>query len=250
MPSKPIVLVTGGSRGIGAAISRLAAQRGYDVAVNYQSDRAAAERVVEECRQAGAQALATQGNMANEADVLRVFDEAAKLGPVTHVVSNAGITGKSGRLETASLETIRTCIDVNVTGAILVAREAARRLSKRNGGPGGAIVNISSVAATLGSPGEYIWYAASKGAIEPLTIGLAKELALDGVRVNAVSPGMVDTEIHALSTGDPGRVERITPHIPLQRVGQADEIAAAVLFLLSDEASYITGSNLRVSGGR
>ncbi len=250
MSSKPIVLVTGGSRGIGAAISRLAAQRGYDVAVNYQSDRAAAERVVEECRGAGAKALATQGNMAVEADVLRVFDEAAALGPLTHVVSNAGITGQSSRLEAASLETIRACIDVNVTGAILVAREAARRLPKRNGGPGGAIVNIASVAATLGSPGEYVWYAASKGAIEPLTIGLAKELATDGVRVNAVSPGMVDTEIHALSTGDPGRVERIAPHIPLQRVGQADEIAHAVLFLLSEEASYITGATLRVSGGR
>ncbi len=248
--SKPIVLVTGGSRGIGAAIALLAAARGYDVAVNFASDRAAAETVVAQCREAGANALACQGDMSVEADVLRVFDQAATLGPLTHVVNNAGITGRSSRLEAASLETIRVCIDVNVTGAILVAREAARRLSTRNGGPGGALVNISSVAAGLGSPEEYVWYAASKGAIDSLTIGLSKELARDGVRVNAVSPGMVDTDIHALSTGDPGRVERITPLIPLQRVGRADEIANAVLFLLSEEASYITGANLKVSGGR
>jgi NAD(P)-dependent dehydrogenase (short-subunit alcohol dehydrogenase family) len=248
--SKPIVLVTGGSRGIGAAIALLAAARGYDVAVNFASDRAAAEAVVAQCREAGANALACQGDMSAEADVLRVFDQAATLGPLTHVVNNAGITGRSSRLEAASLETIRVCIDVNVTGAILVAREAARRLSTRNGGPGGALVNISSVAAGLGSPEEYVWYAASKGAIDSLTIGLSKELARDGVRVNAVSPGMIDTDIHALSTGDPGRVERITPLIPLQRVGRADEIANAVLFLLSEEASYITGANLKVSGGR
>ncbi len=247
---EPIVLVTGGTRGIGAAVARLAAARGYGVAVNYRSDREAAERVVAGCREAGAEALACQGDMAVETDVLRVFDEAAALGPLAHVVNNAGVTGRSGRLEAASLEKIRACIDVNVTGAILVAREAARRLSTRNGGAGGTIVNISSVAAGLGSPGEYVWYAASKGAIDTLTIGLAKELAGDGVRVNAVSPGMVDTEIHALSTGDPGRVERITPLIPLARVGRAEEIAAAVLFLMSEEASYVTGANLRVSGGR
>ena len=248
--SKPIVLVTGGSRGIGAAIALLAAARGYDVAVNFASDSAAAETVVAQCREAGANALACQGDMSVEADVLRVFDQAATLGLLTHVVNNAGITGRSSRLEAASLETIRTCVDVNVTGAILVAREAARRLSTRNGGPGGALVNISSVAAGLGSPEEYVWYAASKGAIDSLTIGLSKELARDGIRVNAVSPGMVDTDIHALSTGDPGRVERITPLIPLQRVGRANEIANAVLFLLSEEASYITGANLKVSGGR
>ncbi len=248
--ARPIVLITGGSRGIGAATSRLAAERGYDVAVNYRSDRKAAERVVAECREAGANALACQGDMAVEADVLRVFDEAATLGRLTHVVSNAGVTGRSSRLEAASYEVIRACIDVNVTGALLVAREAARRLSKRHGGAGGAIVNISSVAATLGSPGEYIWYAASKGAVDAMTVGLAKELAGDGIRVNAVSPGMVDTEIHALSTGDPGRVERIAPLIPLERVGRADELANAILFLLSEEASYITGANLRVSGGR
>jgi NAD(P)-dependent dehydrogenase (short-subunit alcohol dehydrogenase family) len=188
--------------------------------------------------------------VAVEAEVLRVFDEAATLGPLTHVVNNAGVTGRASRLEAASAETIRACIDLNVTGALLVAREAARRLSRRHSGRGGAIVNISSVAANLGSPGEYVWYAASKGAIDALTIGHSKELAGDGVRVNAVSPGLIETEIHALSTGDPARAERLKPLIPLERAGTADEVARAVLFLLSDEASYITGANLRVSGGR
>jgi NAD(P)-dependent dehydrogenase (short-subunit alcohol dehydrogenase family) len=244
------VLVTGGSRGIGAAVARLAAGAGYDVAVNFRSDRAAADEVVALCREAGAAALACQGDMAQEADVLRVFDEAGTLGRLSHVVNNAGITGRFGRLEAASLETIRACIDLNVTGAVLVAREAARRLSTRNGGRGGALVNISSVAASLGSPGEYVWYAASKGAVDALTIGLSKELAGDGVRVNAVSPGMVNTEIHALSTGDADRLQRIAPLIPLGRAGEAEEIARAVLFLMSEEASYITGANLRVSGGR
>src|SRR5215210_625252 len=167
---------------------------------------------------------------------------------ISHVVNNAGITGQSSRLEAASADTIRTCIDLNVTGALLVAREAARRLSKRRGGAGGVIVNISSAAATLGSPNEYVWYAASKGAVDAMTIGLSKELASDGIRVNAVSPGLIETEIHALSTGDAARVERLKPMIPLERVGSAEEVARAVLFLMSDEASYITGTNLRVSG--
>ncbi len=249
--ARPVLLVTGGSRGIGAAICSLAARAGFDVAVNYRSERGAAEAVVADCIAAGARAAAVAGDMAVEADILAAFDRTvAELGPVTHVVNNAGITGRSGRLDAADADTIRTCIDLNVTGAILVAREAARRLSTRNGGPGGALVNISSVAATIGSPGEYVWYAASKGAIDALTLGLAKELATEGVRVNAVSPGMVRTEIHDRSTGDPGRVERIRPTIPMQRIGAPGEIAEAVLFLLSDRASYITGSNLRVSGGR
>jgi NAD(P)-dependent dehydrogenase (short-subunit alcohol dehydrogenase family) len=249
--TRPVVLVTGGSRGIGAAVSRLAASRGFDVAVNYRADRAAADRVVAACQEAGARAAAVPGDIAGEADIVAMFDAAAAaLGPVSHVVNNAGITGRSGRLDAASADVIRTCIDVNVTGAILVAREAARRLSTRNGGPGGSLVNISSVAATLGSPGEYVWYAASKGAIDALTIGLAKELATEGVRVNAVSPGLIETEIHALSTGDPGRVARIAPMIPAGRTGQPGEIAEAVLFLMSDGASYVTGANLKVSGGR
>lgn len=251
MPNpRPVMLVTGASRGIGAAVALLAAERGFDVAVNYRAESAAAERVVAACRERGARAAACRGDMADEGDVVRVFDEAARLGPLRHVVNNAGITGRSSRLADAALETIKTCIDVNVTGAILVAREAARRLSTRLGGPGGSIVNVSSVAAALGSPGEYVWYAASKGAIDSLTVGLSKELAAEGVRVNAVSPGLIETEIHALSTGDAGRVERLRPLIPLERPGTPAEIAATVLFLASDEASYVTGANLRVSGGR
>jgi NAD(P)-dependent dehydrogenase (short-subunit alcohol dehydrogenase family) len=248
---QPVLLVTGSSRGIGAAVAQLAARRGYDVAVNFRSEREAAERVIASCREAGANAIACQGDMAIEADVLRVFEEAtSSLGRLSHVVNNAGITGRSSRLEAASSDTIRTCIELNVTGALLVAREAARRLSKRQGGVGGVIINISSAAATLGSPNEYVWYAASKGAVDAMTIGLSKELASDGIRVNAVSPGLIETEIHALSTGDAARMERLKPMIPLERVGSAEEVAAAVLFLMSEEASYITGTNLRVSGGR
>jgi NAD(P)-dependent dehydrogenase (short-subunit alcohol dehydrogenase family) len=244
------VLVTGGSRGIGASIARLAAARGYDVALSYLADEAAAASIGAECRSLGAHALAVKADAATESDIERMFDEAAALGPLRHVVNNAGVTGKSGRLDETSAAVIRDCIEVNVTGAILVAREAARRLSTRNGGPGGSIVNISSVAASLGSPGEYVWYAATKGAVDALTIGLAKELAREGVRVNAVSPGLIETDIHALSTGDAGRVERITPLIPMGRPGQPAEIAEVVLFLMSDGASYMTGANLAVSGGR
>jgi NAD(P)-dependent dehydrogenase (short-subunit alcohol dehydrogenase family) len=189
--------------------------------------------------------------MAVEGDIERVFAEIdTKLGRLTHLVNNAGITGKSSPLDAASPETIRATIDLNVTGAILVARAAIKRMAKRHGGQGGVMVNISSVAAAIGSPGEYVWYAASKGAIDSLTLGLAKELAADEIRVNAVSPGMVDTEIHALSTQDAGRVARVAPLIPMRRVGQPQEIATAVLYLLSDAASYVTGANLSVSGGR
>ena len=245
-----LILVTGGSRGIGAAICRLAAKESYAVALNYLRDEEAAERVARECRASGAACEIFQGDMAVGKDIERVFSEVdEKLGRLTHLVNNAGITGKSSALEKATPETIRAVIDLNVTGAILVARAALQRMAKRNGGAGGAIVNISSAAAALGSPGEYVWYAASKGAIDSLTIGLAKEFALEGVRVNAVSPGMVDTEIHAAG-GDPGRVERITPFIPMRRIGKAEEIAATVLYLLSENASYVTGANLRVAGGR
>jgi NAD(P)-dependent dehydrogenase (short-subunit alcohol dehydrogenase family) len=180
-----------------------------------------------------------------------MFDEAlAALGRLDHVVNNAGVTGRSGPLADTAETVIRDTIDINVTGAILVAREAARRLSTKRGGRGGSLVNISSVAATIGSPGEYVWYAASKGAIDSLTIGLARELAVEGIRVNAVSPGLTATEIHARSTGDAGRAERLAPLIPMGRIGEAREIAEAIVFLISDAASYVSGANLKVSGGR
>ncbi|MBI3673240.1 MAG: glucose 1-dehydrogenase [Rhizobiales bacterium] len=246
-----VLVVSGGGRGIGAAISRQAAALGYLVAVNYVSDKERAEALIAEIAAAGGRAIAIAGDVSREADVVHLFDEAARLlGPVTHMVNNAGITGPISRLDKASAETIRSCIDINTTGAILVAREAVRRMSPRHGGTGGAIVNISSAATTIGSPGEYVWYAASKGAIDSLTYGMAKELAEEGIRVNAVAPGMTETEIHERSTGDPARVERIRPSIPMKRIGQPEEIAEAVMFLLSDAASYITGSVLRVTGGR
>ncbi|MEZ0170301.1 SDR family oxidoreductase [Microvirga sp. TS319] len=248
---RPVVFITGGSRGIGASVAQMAAARGYDVAITYRTEREAAEAVLAACRASGAKAFACQGDVVVEADVIRMFDEAeAGLGRLSHVVNNAGVTGKSGRLEDAAAEVLRSCIDVNVTGALLVAREAARRLSTRRGGHGGSIVNISSAAARLGSSGEYVWYAASKGAIDSLTVGLARELALDGVRVNAVSPGMTRTDIHERSTQDLGRLERLKPFIPMQRIGEPEEVAEAVLFLMSDAASYITGANLPVTGGR
>ncbi|MBB3020535.1 NAD(P)-dependent dehydrogenase (short-subunit alcohol dehydrogenase family) [Microvirga lupini] len=246
---RPVVLITGGSRGIGAAVAQLAAERGYDVAITYRAEHGAAEQVLAACRRAGAKAVACRGDVAVEADVIRLFDEAEEdLGPISHVVNNAGITGKSGKLAQTSAETIQACMDINVLGALWVAREAARRLPKSPGAR--TIVNISSVAATLGSPNEYVWYAASKGAIDSLTLGMAKELAPEGIRVNAVSPGMTKTEIHERSTQDAGRLERLRPNIPLGRIGEPEEIAEAVLFLMSDAAAYITGANIPVSGGR
>jgi NAD(P)-dependent dehydrogenase (short-subunit alcohol dehydrogenase family) len=248
---RPVLLVTGGSRGIGAATCIMAAQRGYDVAVNYQSDATAAAKVVAACETAGGRAVALQGDMASATDIIRIFAEAkAALGPLTHVVNNAGITGPGSTLAEADTQVIRTCIDVNVTGAILVAREAARALLANGAAKNRAIVNISSIAAGLGSPDEFVWYAASKGAIDSLTIGLAKELAPAGIRVNAVAPGMTETDIHAVSSGEPGRVARIAPTIPLKRAAQPEEIAEAVLFVLSEAASYMVGSIIRVGGGR
>ncbi|MDT3376061.1 SDR family oxidoreductase [Labrys neptuniae] len=250
MSQRPLLLVTGGSRGIGAAVSLKAAEAGYDLVINYRSDHVAAEAVAEAVRRAGARVLLLAGDMAKQDDIAALFAAVDAFGRLTHLVNNAGITGKSGKLADTDPAIIRETIDLNVTGAILVAREAAKRLSTRLGGPGGAIVNMSSAAATLGSPGEYVWYAASKAAIDGLTYGLARELATEGVRVNAIQPGMVDTEIHARSTGDAGRVERIRPSIPMQRIGTAEEIADATLYLLSEAASYVTGSILRVAGGR
>ena len=251
MSGPKVLIVTGGGRGIGAAIGRKAAAQGYRVALNYLRERSRAESVVGDIEAAGGMAVAIAGDVSQSADVGRLFDEAVRLlGPVTHVVNNAGITGSSSRLDQAGEETIRACIDLNVTGAILVAREAVRRMAFRHGGKGGAIVNLSSGAATLGSPGEYVWYAASKGAIDSLTIGLAREVAEDGIRVNAVAPGLIETEIHLRSTGDGARAERLAPTIPLKRIGTPDEIAEAVLFLLAEASSYTTGAVLRVAGGR
>jgi NAD(P)-dependent dehydrogenase (short-subunit alcohol dehydrogenase family) len=246
--SARVALITGGSRGIGAAVARAAAKDGYRVAVNYASRREPAEKLVKEIEAAGGKAIAIKGDVSRPDDVVAMFDAAeATLGPVTALVNNAGITGKSSPLAASDPAVIRECIDINVTGAIYVAREAARRMQPRKSG---IIVNISSAASSMGSPGEYVWYAASKGAIDSLTIGLAKELATHGIRVNAVQPGMVETEIHALSSGDPGRVERIRPMIPMQRIGKPEEVADAVMYLLSDKSSYVTGAILRVSGGR
>lgn len=246
------LLITGASRGIGAATARMAGAAGYNLALNYRSEKAAAEEVAHLALQAGAPHVAIiQGDMAVEVDIARVFAEVdARLGRLTHLVNNAGVTGKSGRLDQTSSDVIRHCIDLNVTGAILVAREAVMRISTRHGGVGGAIVNISSIAARIGSANEFVWYAASKAAVDAFTLGLAKEVAMEGIRVNAVSPGMVMTDIHARSAGDFERVERIRPGIPMQRIGRPEEIASAILYLLSDEASYVTGSVLEVAGGR
>lgn len=246
-----VMLITGGSRGIGASTARLAAQRGYRVVVNYVSDRAAAEVLCEDIRIDGGMALAFQGDMGKLEDIERLFKQTIlSFGTIDVVVNNAGVTGKSSRLDQADPQVIADVIAINTTGAIYVAREAVKHMSTKNGGKGGVIVNISSAAALLGSPGEYVWYAASKGAIDSLTTGLAKEVAMEGVRVVSVTPGMTETEIHEKSTDDVARVERIRPTIPMQRIGKPEEIAEAVLFLASDAASYITGTTIRVAGGR
>ena len=244
-----VMLVTGGSRGIGAATCRLAAARGYDLCVNYAGNREAAEAVVAEVEAAGRRAVAVQADIARPEEIPGLFDAAAELGPLTALVNNAGITGKISRLDAVDVEIIRRTVDLNVTGAILAAREAVLRMSTVHGGAGGGIVNISSVAARLGSPGEYTWYAATKGAIDSFTIGLAKEVAQEGIRVNAVSPGLIETEIHAAG-GNPDRIAQTAPNIPLGRAGKPEEIAQAVLWLLSEEASYVTGAVLGASGGR
>jgi len=245
-----VVVITGAGRGIGAATARLAAERGYAVCVNYRSDASAAGEVVAAARSAGAQAVAVQADVAREADVIRLFDAAtAELGTVTALVNNAGILERQCRLDEMEAARFERVLATNVTGSLLCAREAVRRMSTRHGGRGGAIVNVSSIAATLGSPGEYVDYAASKGAIDSMTVGLARELAEDGIRVNAVRPGVIHTDIHA-SGGEPGRVERVKKAVPMKRGGQPEEVARAILWLLSEEASYTTGGFIDVSGGR
>lgn len=248
--ARGVMVVTGASRGIGAATARLAASRGYAVCVNYLRNRAAAETVVAEIREGGGQAIAVGGDVASETDVLNLFRESDRqLGPLTALVNNAGIVERQSRVEAMDAARLQRMFATNVIGAFLCAREAVRRMATRHGGKGGAIVNISSGAARLGSPGEYVDYAASKGAIDTMTIGLAKELAADGIRVNCVRPGFVHTDIHAAG-GEPNRIERLRDSIPMKRGGDPEEVARAVLWLLSDEASYSTGAILDVTGGR
>jgi NAD(P)-dependent dehydrogenase (short-subunit alcohol dehydrogenase family) len=241
-----IVLVTGASRGIGAATARLAAAGGYGVAVNYAHDEAAAAAVVADIAKAGGRAAAIRADVSREHDVERLFSSIDReLGRLTHLVCNTGITGPLSRIEALAADAAREILEVNVLGAFLCVRAAIPRLSKDQGGAGGAIVLISSAMATLGGPGEYVMYAASKGAVESLSIGLARELATEGIRVNVVEPGPIATGIHP-----PGRLERITKAVPMDRAGTMDEIAQAVMFLLSEQSSFTTGAVLRVAGGR
>ncbi len=243
---RPLTVVTGGSRGIGAATCLRLAADGHDVVVGYARDAAAAGAVVAGVREAGGRAVAVRGDTSVEADVDRLFDAAEELGPVTGLVNNAAVTGPLGRLADTDTDTLRRVLDVNLLGTLLCARRAARLMTARGSG---AIVNVSSGAATLGGAGDYVHYAATKAGVDALTLGLAKELGGDGVRVNGVAPGVIDTEMHA-AAGDADRARRIGAAVPMGRAGRAEEIAAAISWLLSPEASYTTGAVLRVAGGR
>jgi NAD(P)-dependent dehydrogenase (short-subunit alcohol dehydrogenase family) len=248
--SNGTVIITGASRGIGAATAKLAAARGFSVAVNFATSRAEAAAIAEEIIAAGGRACPIQADVAREEDVIRLFETVEReLGPIKALVNNAAITGGFSRVESVSAKTLKQVMAVNVTGAFLCAREAVRRMSTLRGGAGGAIVNISSRAARIGSAGEWVHYAASKGAIDSFTIGLAREVATEGIRVNAVAPGLIDTGLHA-ANGAPDRLSRLTSTIPMQRPGTALEVAEAVLWLLSPAASYTTGAILEVGGGR
>jgi len=250
MSVKRVAIVTGASRGIGAATARLVAKAGYSVCVNYVGNRAAAEKVVSEIRASGGEAIATQADVAVEADVLRLFRECdSALGKISALVNNAGILEHHMRLEAMDVERLKRVFNANIVGSFLCAREAVKRMSTRHGGQGGAIVNVGSAASRLGAPEEYIDYAASKGAIDTMTIGLAKEVATEGIRVNCVRPGPIHTDIHA-SGGEPNRIERIKGAVPMKRGGNPEEVAKAIVWLLSDEASYTTGALLDVAGGR
>ncbi|HKU70539.1 MAG TPA: SDR family oxidoreductase [Burkholderiales bacterium] len=245
-----VVLITGGGRGIGAATARLAAQRGYSVAINYVHNRAAADGVVADIERDGGRAIAIAADVSSETEVVRMFETVDRsLGTVTALVNNAGTLEKQMRLDQMDAPRWSRALAVNVIGSFLCAREAVRRMSTRYGGKGGAIVNVSSGAARLGSPNEYVDYAACKGAVDTMTIGLAKEVAEEGIRVNAVRPGYVYTEFHALG-GEPGRVDRIKQSLPMKRGGQPEEVAHAIVWLLSDEASFSTGIFIDVTGGR
>lgn len=245
-----ILLVTGGSRGIGAACAALAAKAGYRVAVNYVSDEAAAAAIVGQIEQDGGEAFAIRGDVGSEADILSMFETVdARYGKLDALVNNAGVVDRNARVDEMTLERLERMFRINLTGSFLCAREAVRRMSTKHGGKGGAIVNLSSAAAILGAPGQYVDYAASKGAIDAFTIGLAREVASEGIRVNAVRPGIIATDIHA-SGGQPDRVEQMRGVVPMKREGFPDEVAHAIMWLLSDEASYATGTTIDVTGGR
>jgi len=248
-PDNPIVLVTGGSRGIGRACAVMVAEAGLGVVVNYVGNKAAADTVVGAINSSGGRAIAVAGDVGNEADVLALYAAVDGFGTLVGLVNNAGIVDTKARLDEMSADRIARMMRINVFGSMIVAREAVKRMSTKHGGIGGAIVNLSSVAAVLGAPGQYVDYATSKGAIDTFTLGLAREVAGEGIRVNAVRPGIIDTDIHA-SGGEPDRVAQMRASLPMEREGTAEEVARAVLWLLSDDASYTTGAILNVSGGR
>lgn len=250
MSSRRVAVITGAGRGIGAATALALARKGWDVALSYRSDAEAARRSAEACSRAGSQAVVVQADVSSEPDVLSLFETVDReLGPLSALVNNAGIVAERGRVDAMTAERVARLMAVNVVGAFLCAREAVLRMSSLHGGAGGSIVNVSSAAARLGSPAEYVDYAASKAALDTMTVGLAREVAQEGVRVNAVRPGIIDTSIHA-SGGQPDRVARLGPQTPMGRAGAPGEVAAAIAWLCGEEASYVTGALLDVSGGR
>ncbi|GJD98442.1 SDR family oxidoreductase [Methylobacterium isbiliense] len=244
-----VLVVTGGSRGIGRAVCLLAAERGWTLCLSYVANREAADAVVREIEAKGGRALAVRSDVAVEADIAALFEAADRLGPLGGLVNNAGVVDRAARVEDMTAERLTRMMTTNVVGSFLCAAQAVRRMSTKHGGQGGAIVNLSSVAARLGGPNQYVDYAASKGAIDTFTTGLALEVAAEGIRVNAVAPGLIDTDIHA-SGGQPDRMARLGPSTPIGRAGTAEEVAAPIVWLLSDEASYTTGTIVTVSGGR